>query len=433
MLRGQRSSCEARGSGRRRSGRCTSVHSCWLASMSGALRRAPRGRARRMSLVEAAVPAVGGELWKLPRLPADVEGPRKARPAFGRPRRPSRRPPTTALENRPPSAGRGRFPTVAWKTARLRRVAVGFPQFPQLRRRRFDRQEEELGGLRPISASEPSSRCQPSCCRMGQTREVTQGRAADCPSLRSPSPRSRQPRAPELSSWLRQVAMELGDAVHKCSCRRCTNVVDVGHTSAASEQGSRPAAQPPSRPASLGHRAPKPIYSPLFRRCRRRGRHDPEKERPGALGVITAQVDAGEALWCSSRMYRARLGLSRRRGVKCGRMAAGVILPMVACEAAKAALMLRRTPRLGGAESAAGMLSLEAVAARWTERTRVHRVSGASDRDAAVSSLRVAEQHAYRKDTTQRGWSSRSLHRCARALRSGGGHLLPVLSLCRPA
>ncbi len=53
-----------------------------------------------------------GGLWKLPRLTAVVEGPRKARPAFGRSRRPSRRPPTTALENRPPSAGRGRFPTV---------------------------------------------------------------------------------------------------------------------------------------------------------------------------------------------------------------------------------------------------------------------------------------------------------------------------------
>ena len=60
-------------------------------------------------------------LWKLPRLPADVGGRRKARPAFGRTRRSSRRPPTTALENR------GRFPTAAWKTA------DGFPQFPQPR------------------------------------------------------------------------------------------------------------------------------------------------------------------------------------------------------------------------------------------------------------------------------------------------------------
>ena len=65
-----------------------------------------------------------GGLWKLPRLTAVVEGPRKARPAFGRSDRASRRPPTTALENR------RRFPTVAWKTE------DGFPQFPQPRRRR---------------------------------------------------------------------------------------------------------------------------------------------------------------------------------------------------------------------------------------------------------------------------------------------------------
>ena len=76
--------------------------------------------------------------------------------------------------------------------------------------------------LRTTGVAAPNRR-QPST---GRAPEVTQGRAADCPPLRSPRPRSRQPRAPE--SWLRQVAMELGDAVHKCNCRRCTNVVDVG-------------------------------------------------------------------------------------------------------------------------------------------------------------------------------------------------------------
>ncbi len=44
---------------------------------------------------------------------------------------------------------------------------------------------------------------------------------------------SRQPRAPETSSWLRQVANKPDDTMHKCNCRRCTNVVDVGQPGVA--------------------------------------------------------------------------------------------------------------------------------------------------------------------------------------------------------
>ena len=88
---------------------------------------------------------------------------------------------------------------------------------------------QELGGLATGKAhSEQPSWRQPPCSPTERAGEVTQGRAADCPSLRLPRPGSRQPRAPESSSWLRQIAIELGDAVHKCNCRRCTNVGDVG-------------------------------------------------------------------------------------------------------------------------------------------------------------------------------------------------------------
>ena len=66
----------------------------------------------------------------------DCGRPAESAPAFGRSRCPPRRPPTATLGNRPPSAGRGRFPTGAWKTARPWRVADRFSTVPQPRRRR---------------------------------------------------------------------------------------------------------------------------------------------------------------------------------------------------------------------------------------------------------------------------------------------------------
>ena len=100
------------------------VSSLGGAGAAGRFTGSEGSRWRRMRTRLSLAPPRG--LWKLPRLPAVVEGPRKARPAFRPVGRPSRRPPTTALENR------RRFPTVAWKTE------DGFPQFPQPRRRRAD-------------------------------------------------------------------------------------------------------------------------------------------------------------------------------------------------------------------------------------------------------------------------------------------------------
>ncbi len=93
---------------------------------------------RKPSIGRPSVPGGDGPTGRaveLPRLPVDVEGRRKA-PGLRPVACPSRRPPTTTLENRPPLAGRGRFPTGAWKTARLWRAAGRFSTVPQPRRRR---------------------------------------------------------------------------------------------------------------------------------------------------------------------------------------------------------------------------------------------------------------------------------------------------------
>ena len=108
-----------------------------------------------------------------------------------------------------------------------------------------------------FSDSDGWCRCDSSCFSLGcaGVQKLVRGARLTAPRFACHA-LSRQPRAPETSSWLRQVANKPDDTVHKCNCRRCTNVVDVGQSASSwSDQLASERRQRSVRPGARAERS----------------------------------------------------------------------------------------------------------------------------------------------------------------------------------